>query len=396
MRLTASGALFLMAAFPFVIPLVPSTDTQPTFTVLVAAFVILAAVASFDRQVPIRKTDVVLAAWIVAGGLVWLSLSFVANGFAVGNVNRVVSFIMMLIAVATGLINRHIFTADRILLALKVYLLFTAIFFMTSGAIEGVLIRARGEDALSQLTSTGRGASTLSPEPSFFAFQIFTLFLAARLTVWTQLPHRARHMVQLMTIALLLASLGGYGILYAAAVIFLSGWRYMLGATVAGGIGAIILLGNFSIDSLRFIQLATTLLADATSGDGRGIGVTDISTLGRLNSFIDYLRAFNAHLFFGDAFATYGGSGLVSLLAGVGLFGVVLNLTFLVAILVLRTGVKVKLALLLWFILQFISGPIGLPMVGLLIGLVIGTSRIGPFLDAVRLARSRAAQPSFT
>lgn len=392
MRLSASGLLFLASAFPFVIPLVPSTDTQPTFTLLVVAFIVLAAVASAERQVPIRRSDLLLGAAIAAGGLIWLSLSFVANGFETGSINRVVSFVMLLIAVTAGLLNRHIFTTDRVLVALKLYVVFTAIFFATRGAIESVIIQSRDGDALTELVATGRGASTLSPEPSFFAFQIFTLFLAARLTVWPQFSPRDRHAVQLTTIALLLASLGGYGMIYAGIVVMLSGWRYMLGAAIAGGAGVAILLGSLNLNSLRFLQLFTTLLADLTEGGDAG-GVSDISTLGRLNSLMDYMRAFDAQPWLGDAFAVYSGGGLVSILAAVGLFGLALNLLFLVAILTLRDELRVKAALLIWFALQFISGPVGLPFVGLLIGIGIGKSRIGVVMDAVRLARQRPAEP---
>jgi hypothetical protein len=230
-RVTASGLIFLAAAFPFVVPLIPSTDTQPTFTLTVFMLAALACVASFERPFRLRRSNFLLAVGIVLGGLLWFTASVVVNGFEVGNLNRAVSYAMLLVAVATGLLNDRIFTPGRLTMAFKLYLFFTAVFFISDGAIEGVLIRSRGAEALSGLMESGRGASTLSPEPSFFAFQVFTLFLAARLSVWTELDRRRQHLVQLMTVALLLSSLGGYGILYAAIVVLLS-------AVHAGGGGA--------------------------------------------------------------------------------------------------------------------------------------------------------------
>ena len=383
-RVTASGLIFLAAAFPFVIPLIPSTDTQPTFTLAVFLLAALACVASFDRPFRLRRSDFLLAGGIVLGGLLWFTASVAANGFEVGNLNRAVSYAMLLVAVATGLLNDRIFTPGRLTMAFKLYLLFTALFFISDGAIEGLLIRSRGAEALSGLTESGRGASTLSPEPSFFAFQVFTLFLAARLTVWNELDRRRQHVVQWMTIALLLSSLGGYGILYAAVVVFLSGWRYMLaGAVVAIG-GAAVLVSSYDLASLRFVRLFTTLLRDAVTGDS--LTVTDISTLGRLNSFLDYIRTFLEKPIFGDAFDLFGGGGLVSVPASVGLFGLALLLLFLVATFTARIGFKLKVALLVWFVFQFVSGPVGLPLVGLLIGTVIAASRIADLPGAIRAA----------
>lgn len=397
MRVSTSGLIFLTAAFPFVIPLSPATDTQPTFSLFALAFALVAIVQCFDRNVLLERSHFVLAATLAGGGIIWLGASLAVNDFATDNPARIVSFAMFLIALAAGLLNQQIFTAWRITTALKLYVFFTLLFFATRGALEGLLIQSRGEEALSGLLLTGRGASTLSPEPSFFAFQIFTLFLAARLTVWDQLDRRGRHFVQLTTIGLLLASFAGYGVLYAAVVIFLAGWRYMLPAVVFGGLGLVALVNVLDIDSLRFVRLFTSLALSLADDNFK---VTDVSTLGRLNSFLDYLQAFLANPMFGDGFRLYGGGGLVSLMGALGLYGLTMVVLIVAAILLLRAGVKLKIALLFWFALQFISGPIGLPLLGVMAGLVMARSRLSTLVTAVDYARARrraarAASDSF-
>lgn len=385
MRFTTNGLIFLTAAFPFLIPIIPSTDTQPTFSLFALIFAALAAYKCLDHQVLLVRSHFILAATLVAGGVIWLGLSLSANDFATDNINRIASFGMFLIAIAAGLLNHHIFTVERVVRALKGYVFFTLAFFATRGKIESILIRSRGEEAITGLVATGRGASTLSPEPSFFAFQIFTIFLLARLTIWDQLSDRSRHLVQLMTIGLLLASFAGYGILYAAVVIFLAGWRYILPAAVLGTSGLMLLINVLGVDSLRFIKLFTSLVSGFASGK---FEVTDLSTLGRLNSFLAYLAVFWKKPLLGDGFELYEGGGLASVLAALGVYGVVLVAMFIVAILFARTGMKMKLALLFWCALQFISGPLGIPLLGLTIGMVIARSRLSALVSALDLVRT--------
>ncbi|MFC3712435.1 hypothetical protein ACFOMD_07635 [Sphingoaurantiacus capsulatus] len=394
MRITAQGILFLAAAFPFLIPLVPFADTQPTFALFALLFAGLAILSSFDRRVDVRRSDMLFAAAIVIGGLLALIASFAANRFDAGNVNRMISFGLLLVAIAAGLLNRGLISAYRVTTVLKIYAVFTAIYFTTNAAVERLIIRSRSEEALSMLTAGGRGAATLSPEPSFFAFQIFTIFMLTRLTAWHELTGRQRHVVQILTVALLLSSLAGYGIVYAAIVVALAGWRYMLSAVVLGGGALVVLAGSINLDALRFVQLFASL---ATSLSSDTLKIVDLSAAERLKSFSEYLAVFAAHPWFGDAFAYYGGGGLGSLPAAVGLYGLLLLLLFVSAILVARTGFKMKLALFAWFVLQYISGPVGLPFVGLLIGMTIAHSKLGAFLDAIGWLRAnRGAAPSPT
>ena len=221
MRVRTNGLIFFAAAFPFVVPLVPSTDTQPTFALFALFFAAAVSVRSFSQQVTLRKADLLLAGAIFGGGIVWLGVSLLVNGFANSNINRLVAFAMMLIAIMVGIINPRVATGRRVSNALKAYTLFTAIFFITHGRLESFIIKTRG-DEISQLLLSGRGASTLSPEPSFFAFQIFTLFLIIRFTIWPRIGRRSHHALQLTSIGLLVSSLSGYGILYALAIVLMS------------------------------------------------------------------------------------------------------------------------------------------------------------------------------
>lgn len=379
MRIRISGIIFLGAAFPFIIPLVPSTDTQPTFSLFAIFFAAAAAIQCINRRVMLRRDELLLAGTVVGGGIIWLCASLLISDSAESNINRVIAFVMLLIAIAAGVLNHRIFTEQRLLLAFAVYIFFTLVFFITGGMVESFLIKARG-DEISQLLLLGRGASTLSPEPSFFAFQIFTLFLGTRLTVWSRVSRRSRHLIQLISIGLLTLSFSGFGILYAAMVILLSGRRYVLAFSIFGTAAFLFLLGSYKIDSLRFVNLI--LLATSAISTG-ALDLKDLSILGRLSSFQDYIAAFQQNPFFGDAFEYYGGGGLVSVLAALGVFGILLTVLAASSILNLRKPWPLKFALLVWLTFQFISGPVGLPLVGLTIGIILRQARLGALLSAM-------------
>lgn len=378
-RVSPNQVLFIAAAFPFLVPLIGSTDTQPTFTALAIILGVIAALQCREALFTVQRSLVILGTLVLLAGGAWLCASILMNAPDVGNLNRQVSFLMFLVALTTGILNRNLITRGRIVAALLVYLMFTGVFFATKGAVEGLIIRSRSEEGLLQLFVSGRGASTLSPEPSFFAFQVFTLFLLARLTIWDQLGTRARHFICISSIGLLASTLGGYGMVYAAMVAILAGWRYVVLSLIlaAAAVAAVLAL---DMDSLRFVRL---LLAVASSLGGNGLEFTDVSVLVRLTSFSQYLATFADHAVFGDGFLQYGGGGLISLLAALGLFGVVLLILTVALILTLVPGLRLKLVMLAWLVLQTISGPIGLPFVGLTIGVVL--SRGGSVRDTERL-----------
>jgi hypothetical protein len=382
MRVNLNGTLFVTSAFPFLIPLVGSTDTHPTFTLLTILFAIVAAVQCMSHRVTLRKSDLLLASAIFASGLIWLCLSLLVNSYSGNLVNRQITFVMLLLAIATGILNRGIFTPKHIVGALKIYILFTALFFLTKGAIESLIIQSRSEGVMENLLLTGRGASTLSPEPSFFAFQIFTIFLISRLTVWNEFTNRQRHFVQLSTIGLLISSLGGYGMLYALMTIFLSGRRYMIAASI-GVIAAVAFQASRDLESLRFVKLLLTLSGAIARGD---LNLSDMSVLARLTSFQEYWDIFTQNIVFGDGFSFFGGGGMISLLASLGLYGLALISLTLFAILLSHTRWRLKVVLIAWLALQLISGPIGLPFIGLTIGLILTQTREMTLLSKRRMA----------
>jgi hypothetical protein len=362
--ITPNQLLFVLSAFPFAIPLVGATDTQPTFTLFAALVTLLFLGLSFAGSVQVARRNFMIAVGLAAAGISWLCLSVLWNAPVTGNANRQVSFLMFLSAAMVGVLNGGIFTRRRVLGALAVYVVFTVLFFLTKGAVESVIIRSRSDDGLLQLFASGRGASTLSPEPSFFAFQVFTLFLFARFAVWGEMSRRDRQLMTLGSIGLLVASLGGYGMIYASMVALIGGVRYLAVLAVGGIVGLITLESS----SFRVLNLLSSFV-DAVS-EGR-LGIEDVSILVRLTSYSQYIETFKQNLVFGDAFVQYGGGGLVSLLAGLGLFGVlVLSMAF-TAIVFGVPGLRLKLVLMVWLLVQTISGPIGLPFVGLMIGYLV-------------------------
>ena len=97
-----------------------------------------------------------------------------------------------------------------ILNILYIYIFFSFIYFISQGSIESFLISSRGEQ-IGQNFISGRGASTLSPEPSFFVFQIISLFIFYKLT---SSHNEYDSKITLCTIFLLIISFSGYGLIY--------------------------------------------------------------------------------------------------------------------------------------------------------------------------------------
>jgi hypothetical protein len=97
----------------------------------------------------------------------------------------------------------------------------------------------------------------------------------------------------------------------------------------------------------------------------------DASFRVRLESFNAYLHTFAEAPFLGDAFSLHQGGGLVSIMAGLGVAAAVLFLAFLVRAAAAPMPVSTVLLLTVWFAVHFISGPVGIPILGLIIGLVL-------------------------
>ena len=356
------AAIYAAMAFPFVLQVLPGYDTQPTFILLfVAGFVFLASQRTAFLVEWARRP---LQLWAVIMLLLGVLISILANEQFFSSAQRIISFLLFFFSLLFGLGKTSIVTENRLRITLYIYAFFTIIYFLSQGLIESILIASRG-GMFSGYFDSGRGASTLSPEPSFFAIQLASLFLLFFLSrrnlpssVLSRLNGSERGLV-LMCMALLVATLSGYGALYFLLLALMVGRTWAIFLAV---VSAPILL--FLSDSLNFriINLMNLVRQEGLVGI-----LLDASIGERLRSFYEYLGIFS-NTIFGNAFQNLGGGGLVSVLAGTGIFSIPFFGLLLCGLVRLRQPVQIKIFAATWLLFTSISGPIGVPLVGILAG----------------------------
>lgn len=369
-------AIYCAIAFPFVLQIVRGVDTQPTFALLmIASFACIGSLrAEFLRAIDRFRLQFLAIFLLILG----LPIAMLINEEIFNSTQRIISYLMFLLALIYGISKSQIITEERLRNTLFVYGIFTLIYFLTQGAIEAALISSRGE-AISTYISAGRGASTLSPEPSFFAIQVASMFVLALLarTPAGDGSLVISRLIYIFGIGLLLASLSGYGALYAMALICVLSRRFTV--VFFGFIVIFIALFSdiFDVRVIRLINLARQeglvgILVDASIGE-------------RLRSFTEYVSIF-FNTIVGNAFQNLGGGGLVSVLAGLGLFSLPLFLLLLVGLIRLPVSIFAKGMIALWVALTTISGPIGIPVVGIIVGQILRrvTLQSRPVLVGVR------------
>lgn len=379
-----SAGLYFAAAFPFVVQLIPGTDTQPAFVILCVIAVTLILCQS---SVSVRKNEFFLLSLFILGGLFSLCASLLVNEFKEINLSRIVSFVMFLISMTAALWYRSLFNPQRIYITFIIYALFTCLFFVSNGWLESILIQSRG-DAITTSLSTGRGASTLSPEQSFFSFQIFTLYLVARLCIWDEFSGKQKSLIEIIVLLLLISSFGGYGIVYVFFVFLMSSSRSAIKLVMIFCAALIFVLFFFNWTSLRSVVVIYEVFITLVTGQG----ISDVSVNVRFSSFLTYFDIIRENFLFGDSFSYHGGGGLVSLVAGLGMVSLIYFAVFIFALANIKRSIRLKISVFFWFILQSISGPIGLPLIGLLFGLVmvIYFRELKPIPQAVESSASRS------
>jgi len=357
--------ILYLAAFPFVVPVFSRTDTQPTFALVVLAASILFASSGMAQTLTLERTRflLVLSIFSVSLAIIYINLIFFGADL---NFFRIGSFCMFVIGVLAGVhLARMQVAARHILIILYMYVVFTVIFFLTGGMIEERIIQSREMD-FAELANIGRGASTLSPEPSFFAFQIFSLFIVANLILWDVASKAQKQRIQQVTVGLLLSSFGGFGAIYTLLIIGTFKIRYVAAIAVAGIFVIIFYFDSVEQYGTRMLLLLQLILQDRSSI------LEDASVASRLTSFLQYVQIFIENPFFGDGFSHFGGGGFVSLVASMGVFWLVILILMAKMIFDLKAPKRVKYCLIAWFIFQFLSGPLGIPFVGIILGLLLG------------------------
>jgi len=360
-----SIVILYLAAFPFVVPVFSRTDTQPTFALVFLAVSTLFATTGMARTLTLEKTRFLLVFSILFISIAIISVNVMFFGADV-QFSRIGSFGMFVIGIFAGVhLARLQVAAHHILIILYLYVVFTVIFFLTGGMIEERLIQSREMD-FSELANIGRGASTLSPEPSFFAFQIFSLFIVANLILWDVASDAQKQRIQKLTIGLLLSSFGGFGAIYTLLIIGTFKVRYVIAVALAGIAVVVVYFDSVEQYGTRLFVLLQLFLRDGSSI------LEDASVASRLTSFLQYLEIFLENPVFGDGFSHIGGGGFVSLIASMGISWVVVLILVGKMIIDLKAPKRIKNCLIAWFILQFLSGPLGIPFVGVTLGLLLG------------------------
>jgi hypothetical protein len=374
-----SAFLVWTVLVPFVPVLVPASDTQPVFllvfvTALLAAFAFPAAGKKLFRI----SMRVVITITLLA--MVLYACLIVANASQQDPTipSRLVSFLQFAAAVFWGYAGKFEWSEKVLFRALTFYALFTVIYFASGGIIENTLIHSRAENAQS-LFAMGRGARTLSPEPSFFALQVFNIFILARIVSSQRVGEAGVDTFKwvLVTGFCLAASFSAYGALLLVAVVLAVYPRLFLILSVitVAGWG---LVSRFLSDweSVRAVKVVLTIVE--SRGRLAELMLLDISFASRIGSFSDYIRSFGKHPFSGNGFSLYEGGGFISIVAAFGIVGLAF-FTWVVQR-IIRGGfdARTKIVLLLWFVLNFVSGPIGVPIIGVIIGQIMAARRVAP------------------
>lgn len=376
-RRSIGEVLHLLLLFPVLFPFVPSliaaTDTQPTFLLIFAASVVAAGTSHAVGRDFLRVSLPGVTALAVLGAALAVAL-FLANALQPDPtiIPRLITFVQFVAAALWAATARVEWSGTVLSRAVVIYAVFTVVYFLTGGLVEDILIRSRLEDA-AFLFSTGRGARTLAPEPSFFALQIFNLFVLFRLLhADDELGPRRTAVYVALTMACLAASFSAYGALLVAVVLFVSYPRYFALAAVAAASVVGILYDR--LEEWQSVRAIKVLLAFSQSGGSiTELIAHDASFSSRIASFATYWHAFREHPLVGNGLSLNQGGGFISLVAAFGVLGVAFFAIVVAHIVFGRHRPSTKLLLCVWFFLNFVSGPIGVPILGVIVGrLLVG------------------------
>lgn len=356
--------------FPFIPQVIRSSDTQPLLSILF----ILYPVFKFFKTENLLYFKLNNQTLIYLILILFLFLVLVFNIFYFNKTpifSRYFAFIQFLIAIFFGLFLEIKNKKNWLSYIFLIYLFFTFIYFFTNGFLEELLIASRDIDT-EELLNMGRGARTLSPEPSFFALHMFNLYVIYKL-----LNNETEPKIQFINIllisVLLLSSLSGYGFLIFIFLFFIEYTKLSFFLLLLIILFYPILLNIFyNYESLRSIDLIIKFITE----NPFSIFESDASVASRLTSFNFYFKNIKDNFMFGDNFTILEGGGLIGVISGIGLIGLILFIIYLFKICTKFDNIKVILILFFWSILNFISGPFGIPTMGIIIGLVFRNKKV--------------------
>jgi hypothetical protein len=364
----------LTVFFPFLPAFISSTDTQPTLFMLAITAIVLFLISPNFFSAHLNEDFTILVyvfALIVISFLSILFNSFFYNQVVI--LPRYISFLQFLAALIFGYTNSFYFFKKYANSIFVIYFVFTIIYFLTNGIVENSFIKSRIFGEGQDLASMGRGARTLSPEPSFFAIQMFNLFLIYTLLIEKESIKKVFNNKKVLFIVsfCLLCSLSGYGFAIFFVILAAFFTRYifiLLGFAIVFNSLIIDLLDGFS--NLRGIGLVLKIIKN----NPLVLASTDLSFATRFNSFFAYIDRFKSNFFIGDGFSLLEGGGFISIVASLGLIGLLILLNLIIKIFTTIKSGKLKYFLIFWFFLNLFSGPIGIPAIGIIFGLIIRPS----------------------
>lgn len=352
--------IFFAIAFPFLPPIF-RTDTQPFFSIVVGTFFFLILLF----KIPLKTTFKFTKFATIITLLFILNLlfsTFINNSFSnQGSLQRFLSFSQFIIAFFIGSSLILKFDHKIFYKFIWVYLLFTIIFFITGGFVEKLLLSRTSDFLL--LTISGRGASTLSPEPSFYALSVWNIFIINSMLIRDNYNSKKDFLFIVLSLICILSTMGGYAVVYFLVISSL----YLFDLVRKSTFLLLILLGTFFYIiynySSRAIKLVTSILET-----GINISTADASISSRLISFSIYWKNFIENLLTGNGFEYFGGGGFISIFSGLGILTTSIILFIVIKYLFTKNSLRLKLIILTWVSVNLISGPMGIPAIGFILG----------------------------
>lgn len=368
--------IFFTLFFPFIPSLIPSTDTQPTFLLVIgiSLFYLLAEYKALPNYYSLSYNK-----------LLGLTLLFVLTIFLVAINNlignkpilwpRIISFFQFLLAIFFAINSKYFFAEKTLRMVFIIFAIFSIIFFLTQGLVERILIPSRAT-SFEMLIQSGRGARTLSPEPAFFALHILNLFIIYSLLFSSLLQAKSNRLLFILTIFCLTISLSGYGVVIAVLLLFL---RYTKIGIIF--LGIFVALSGFILEYFGSLSQfrGLSLLLKIVSSNPTILLQADLSFSTRLASFFAYLETIKNNLILGDGFTLNQGGGYISIISSLGIIGLLFFIYFLIKVFKKRISSRFKFLIFFWFLINLFSGPIGIPTLGFIIGLILRKKSIQVF-----------------
>ena len=279
--------------------------------------------------------------------------------------SRIFSFIQFLIAIVISIRIKERISKKQIFNLLSLFVILTIVFLLTNGYLEKNLIFSRANFVV----GSGRGASTLSPEPSFFAIHIFNILIISYL-IYDWCEDVKFHNINLILAAVcFISSLSGYGLVILLMLLLL---RYPKTFILV-----IVILFIFRVNFIELVESISntrvgSLIINIFNNNIDNLFEADASFHIRYISFIIYLESFYSNILLGEGYSIFEGGGFISVISAFGILYIMFFSFVLYKILTLAGAhYKVKILLVFWFLINVLSGPIGIPSIGFIIGLII-------------------------